>query len=1269
MKKLLLIIMLALGLFAGSVITLLTTEPGLRLGIQAISRLSGGMLRIEKVSGTALSGVVLEKASLQTAEADISIFELELGWQPERLQWGELVIGRLHGQGIDIRLRSRAEKGSKVQEPWKMPDPEKLALPLGLFLDKVTVENLTVWQEDGNELIALDSIRFGLNFAAGKVVLRELEVASPQLALSASGTLDGGAGGVMAVTGHGGWNGPEFPGVEASFLVSGSLEKLVGELTTTLPAPARVLLTMENLDTEPRWQAELSLDKLSLPELATQLPEGLLSLAATGAGDMHGAAAQLTGRFDSPDLDTIKLDISVSRQGEKVRIEKGEVRTDFGMAALSEVELTMGDGLSWQGGVKVRGFDPGRFMPGVVTGVDGDFQTSGTFLADRKLDASLVFTDLQMIDLEGRQYTGSGRIELADGVLRVGDIILGSAGSTLKAEGEARFAAPMPTLPVEWQARLELADFNPAMVLADYPGLLSGSFSTEGAAAADSLAFTVHVDRLDGALRDYPLSGQGVVRYDQGLLEFEDVRFASGNSRVEISGMAGESIDLQVALISPDVGEMLAGASGVLELQGSLKGSRELPEAELAIAVDHLSYQDVAVERVSGRLAGSPALDRPVKIELVGQGVRYGGHLLEKLTFSASGSGGDHTLELDLQSDLLDLALAGKGHMVALGRWDGEVMKGVVQADRFGKWQQRGKGHLSLSADGAEVVGLCLVSDGETVCAEGSWAGEEGVWRGDLSWHDLQLGRLDAFILLSNGLHGSSEGSLAASGNLAGVQDGTSHIEVRDFAIGGEGRAADWELLDIGTAVVDVTLAESTLSASLSVLMKDKNRLTARAKVQEAGRFDQDYRQSPLSGAIEITADHLGFVAPLTNYYVYPTGTLQGTLALSGSPLAPKATGPLRLMKGEIAFPTFGAELDDVRFRVEAEGTTLNLWGEGISGPGRLYADGSLRFSMEGVLGEFNFTGEDIDTFNLHEYVIRTTPDLRLVFDVDGGALFGDLLVPHAVLTPSGLSNSVTESGDVLYLDEQESDTGSGWNFKTVINVRLGDDVTVNAHGLTGSLRGELEVQRLHGALVTGRGELVLRDGAFTIYGRSLDIVRGRVFFGGGPIEDPGIDVRAQKIVADQTAGPNGVKVGVDVSGTADNLDFSLFSDPYMDESDILAYMVIGRSMSATSSGDENILNSAAMALGLNRGNRLIQGLTSILPVDDVYFEGETSGDRLSLVVGKKLTDDLFIGYDHNFFDQRGEVTIRYEIGRGFYVESRTSAEATGADLLFSFER
>ncbi len=70
-----------------------------------------------------------------------------------------------------------------------------------------------------------------------------------------------------------------------------------------------------------------------------------------------------------------------------------------------------------------------------------------------------------------------------------------------------------------------------------------------------------------------------------------------------------------------------------------------------------------------------------------------------------------------------------------------------------------------------------------------------------------------------------------------------------------------------------------------------------------------------------------------------------------------------------------------------------------------------------------------------------------------------------------------------------------------------------------------------------------------------------------------------------------------------------------------------------------------------------------------MHMEGGSSTEDASIVIGKRLTDDIFLGYDYNFFKSTSEFIFRYELGRGFYIESRSSADANSGDLFYTFEK
>jgi translocation and assembly module TamB len=189
------------------------------------------------------------------------------------------------------------------------------------------------------------------------------------------------------------------------------------------------------------------------------------------------------------------------------------------------------------------------------------------------------------------------------------------------------------------------------------------------------------------------------------------------------------------------------------------------------------------------------------------------------------------------------------------------------------------------------------------------------------------------------------------------------------------------------------------------------------------------------------------------------------------------------------------------------------------------------------------------------------------------------------------------------------------------------------------------------------------------MYGQKLSIERGRVLFTGGPLDNPGVDVRAQRKITGKKLGSEVYTVGLDISGLVQDLQYHLYSDPFMEDTEILSLMIVGQTLADSSSEEGNMLEAAAMMLGSKGSSGFAKDFGSFMSLDDLHIEGSSTRENMALVVGKRLTEDLYIGYDLNMFSQLSQFRVRYDLTRGFSVETRSSAESTGADLLYSFER
>jgi translocation and assembly module TamB len=96
---------------------------------------------------------------------------------------------------------------------------------------------------------------------------------------------------------------------------------------------------------------------------------------------------------------------------------------------------------------------------------------------------------------------------------------------------------------------------------------------------------------------------------------------------------------------------------------------------------------------------------------------------------------------------------------------------------------------------------------------------------------------------------------------------------------------------------------------------------------------------------------------------------------------------------------------------------------------------------------------------------------------------------------------------------------------------------------------------------ITSRGEIRVVRGRYKAYGVDLEIVRGRLFYAGGPINQPTLDILALRTVGD-------VRAGVTAGGILWGPVINLYSEPAMPDVDTLAYIVFGHPLGNGNSGE-----------------------------------------------------------------------------------------------------
>ncbi|MDR0477698.1 MAG: translocation/assembly module TamB domain-containing protein [Desulfobulbaceae bacterium] len=1229
--RLFLFVVIAIVAMAGATGVLLASPKGLPWLVAAVAKLVPGFTT-RQVSGRFFSSWSLLDISYQNKDFSVAVDNLRLRWHGKELSRGLLAIDELAVTGIRLELPAGAQDTGRSPSRKETSDKtSELAIPswLRLRLDKLTITDAQ-FTSAGCQVLALENVSGSGEIGSGSISLKDWHLAGQATTGASAGqlgtteairfalNLDGSVGGSIgspeqATTQPGAsiavssqinlWPGRGFAPVTGVLTAHGTLAK--PELVLQLSAPAPLTMTAggERADNHWRWHGELSGQAISLTAISASLRPAQISLVAKASGLDAQYEATATGTATVPGKGNGRLALALAGDASQLTLQECRIDGAFGI-------LRAKGGVAWTNGLA-------------------------------------------------------------------------------------------------WRGEIETNRFNPAFFAPDYTGALNTALSTSGTVADNSRVGSLSIDKLSGQLRGYPVSGGGGLHFTDDSLSIESLWLQSGKARLDVAGNIAEQIDITADIAIPNLSEVLAAASGSLEAKAAMTGVLAAPRLEARLKGRGLSFggpfggqtdrhSGLGLGLVNADFTGVWTKEKPADSS-------FSGHLqaehlsknnqalADSLKLSLDGSLAKHQAGLSVNGPLGEAALHLAGGIKEKS-WQGAIDSVTLTSAHTGRWRQNGTAPLALAADKGELTGLSLSGGEGSFRLAGGFTGKgaERLWRFGISDGKLPLSLMPKVD--GKPATGSVTFALNAEGTGARLTAGQLSARTNQADVPGIPVVPGLHRFHLEETGLDAELKGGTLALDMKSRFNNDNAfLTNLALTAPNGVFDLGnllaLSQAPLAGTLRLNLGNINFVAPLSHYTVIPSGPAAGNFAVSGTPLDPRLTGKVTMPDdGHVEITSSGMDIKDVAIDAVisadvagllgahppngqgraggGDGLILDLTVHGSSGPGRATAVGVLKFPLAGPFsGDFSMTGNDFEIFHRPEYHIRGNPEVRMFFDRHHGKLSGTIPVTWAEIAPEHFQSSVSASDDLIIADGEED---SGWLFLTDLHILLSDQVHFTGYGLTGLLHGDLTIKTNESGHFMGQGSLQLADGGFIIYGRRLQIERGRLSFAGGAIDDPLIDARAQKQVLTTGSGVHEITVGVDVSGSAHEPEFQLFSSEPLGDREILTYLLSGTSASKNAP-DESLISSAAKALGLDDQANLLGGMGLF---DEVSLERNETDNSMSLLVGKRLTDDLFIGYDQNFVGEGGGAfKIRYNLGHGFTTETSSSGSVSSADLFYSFEK
>ena len=514
-------------------------------------------------------------------------------------------------------------------------------------------------------------------------------------------------------------------------------------------------------------------------------------------------------------------------------------------------------------------------------------------------------------------------------------------------------------------------------------------------------------------------------------------------------------------------------------------------------------------------------------------------------------------------------------------------------------------------------------------------------------------------------LSGSMNMDVIAFGEEAGVLSARAHYDSLRLTLNGGMRHIEGDSLTInGYLPVDLRLSAPEMSTTGTGISQN---------FEMAGDVNLDIRSDSLS---------IDWLLPFIDRELVNRldGALAADFKIRGTAGSPKLSGQGSIVNAVIRSPIVGVTYRDIRSDIAFEDNVIYLSNTSTrTGDGLLTLEGDIRLEdLANAELNIGIQAREFTAINTREYSSTLSGDLSFRGSPIAPILTGSIqLLDTDVLFESSadpelaeLSVQLTEE-DLLMLERTfgvrptASDTSTSDIYEAMtidIEIELERDTwlrSVSNPEMNVQFDGELDFrkepyseQEMYGSIEVNPDRSYI-----TQFGKRFEISQGTITFN-GPATDPIILFEARYEVPSRRSRDNAVTVFLDIEGTIEQLDLTLRSEPTMELTDMVSYVVTGQPASeALQLG--GVSNQSAGDIAVSSGVGLLSGAIeslvqdSGLELDVIQIEPTNDARGATITAGKYVTPRLFTAVsqpigaanqDGTSTDQGTVVTLELEL-------------------------
>ena len=797
------------------------------------------------------------------------------------------------------------------------------------------------------------------------------------------------------------------------------------------------------------------------------------------------------------------------------------------------------------------------------------------------------------------------------------------------------------------------------------------------------------------------------VRFAGGAATFTDTSAkghgleATINGDLAVSG-AGTS-RLNFVIDAPDLtpASEFAGATlgGAAHAEGVITGTATAPEITGNARGTQLAYDTVRLLGLQGTFQLlAPEWDLTKMrgdVKADGVFIEVAGQTLQRAVVTAKLDGARADVESVLEQPDRKLTANASILMDPDTREASITRADLVSAGETWQLAPGVTGRIRQTTGGLAIEDLRLVNGDQQLSIAGALANDESSPAADgivVRAERVSVGGLFKILMGEERVKGLLGGEARITGSLADplvtsrfdIGEGTADgVPFRSFS-----GKADYKS---GQAVVDVAL-EVDESARLSIVG------TVPVAAAEGGG------ETPLNVQVSGRIPNVAVLGPSLPWVRDLTGAADVDVVLSGSIEKMLATGTAAMQDIAFRVPELGAKYKGLNAALRFDETVMVVDRFVIldEDGNQLRMEGSLDVLASGASKAVNLRaradefillrneyGELVVSADLTAGGDLVTPNVLGTIRVERGRVEVDRLLREFVVAQGYIAIGPvgtpppTKDADVPPVPKMFVESAVS------IELSLPDNVVVRGRGIQTeegviglgdvnlTVGGRLSIRKTPGQEIALFGELAAVRGTYEFQGSRFDIARGSLLrFRGDDMTNPTLDIIAEREIA-------GVDVTVRIRGTAAEPILTLASQPPLDQADILALVAFGRPISQLGTGERTSLAARATTVAAGAlATPIADSVARALDLDVFEIQaGETIGAGPTVVVGRQVSDRLFVGFKHEFGTAGAQrLSFEYRLTQFLRIVSTISTggdaadlsartEAAGLDLIFVIRR